>query len=136
MCYKKKKKEQKNLQNCLQYFSVEWSSRGSSLECYISGQSNKFFTEHQLCVKIMLCTEKKSKRYPRELLLFWEKAKSQMAHVWLQNSIVFKEERLRCLVRRGSEKVSPKKPLSWALQRGNDGVLLPGRADGRLERTE
>lgn len=76
---KKKKKEQKNLQNCLQYFSVEWSSRGSSLECYISGQSNKFFTEHQLCVKIMLCTEKKSKRDPRELLLFGKK----QSHKWL-----------------------------------------------------
>ena len=59
-----------------------------------------------------------------------------MAHNWLQNSIVFKEERLRCLVRRSSEKVSPKKPLRWALQGGTDGVLLPGRADRREERTE
>lgn len=38
-------------------------------------------------------------------------------------------------MKRRSEKVSPKKPLSWALKGRHDGVLLPGTADGREERT-
>lgn len=39
-------------------------------------------------------------------------------------------------MRKRSEKTSQRKPLGWTLKRGNDGMILPGRADGREERAE
>ena len=61
------KKRSRKIYKIVQYFSVEWSSCGSPLECHISGQSSKIRTGHQLQVKITSCTGTDSKRYPREL---------------------------------------------------------------------